>query len=91
MESNQESDDVDEDDDTLAVLRLSRDLFSQDLSTLADIGSNGRTCDNTMTDWDRPAFDIPTEMKNSVETTSNKDDDDKDDECDRDVTQSLGM
>ncbi|XP_052799045.1 uncharacterized protein LOC128230642 [Mya arenaria] len=73
-ESNQDRDDIDEDDIPLAVLRLSRDLFSQDFNTLADIDSNVHTCDNSMTDWGRPAPQILSEMRNSDETSSNFDD-----------------
>ncbi|WAR08354.1 LOW QUALITY PROTEIN: TIGD4-like protein, partial [Mya arenaria] len=75
MESGQDSDDVNKDD---VHWLLSRNLFSQDFSTLADIDSNVHTCDNTMTNWGRHASDILTDVKNSVETTSNQDDDDED-------------
>ncbi|XP_052809461.1 tigger transposable element-derived protein 4-like [Mya arenaria] len=75
-ESNTDRDDI-EDDIPLAVLRLSRDLFSQDFNTLADIDSNVHTCDNSMTEWGRPASEILSEMRNSDETSSNIDDEEE--------------
>ncbi|XP_052760030.1 guanylate-binding protein 6-like [Mya arenaria] len=51
-----------------------RDLFSQDVFTLADT-------DNSMTDLGRPASDILTEMRNTTETSSNLDDDYEDKKC----------
>ncbi|WAQ98255.1 hypothetical protein MAR_022628 [Mya arenaria] len=80
-ESSQDRDDIDEYDIPQGVLWLSRDLFRQDFNTLAGIDSNVYTCDNSMTDWGRPASEIISEMRNSAETSSNLDDDDKDEEC----------
>ncbi|WAR01586.1 TIGD4-like protein [Mya arenaria] len=46
----------------------------EEIRTLADVDSNVYTCDNSMTDWGRPASQILSEMRNSDETSSNFDD-----------------
>ncbi|XP_053392576.1 tigger transposable element-derived protein 6-like [Mercenaria mercenaria] len=56
---NDSSDDGDLDDDfPLAVLKMAQELFGCDMPELIKIDQDFATCDNNMTDWDRPAQEI---------------------------------
>ena len=48
----------DEEDIPLALLRVSREFFDCDVAELPAIDEQLATCDNNMTDWDRPAAAI---------------------------------
>ena len=49
---------VDEDDFSLSVVKLARELFDCEVKELIDIDSNIKTCDIDMSEWDKNANDI---------------------------------
>ena len=59
---------IDEDNFPLAVVKMARELFDCEVSDLVNIDAMFATCDNDMSEWDKPASKLLEDTCNTTET-----------------------
>ncbi|XP_053391290.1 tigger transposable element-derived protein 4-like [Mercenaria mercenaria] len=74
--NDSESDEEEDDNYPIALHVMARQLFDCDFMELLNIDKEFKTCDSEMKDWDRPATELLSEMKEQVsDETSDCEDD----------------